>query len=405
MTKINPNFQYLKKQYIFSIVEQKWEEIKKKYPEAEMINFGVGDIALPLSKTIAKAIQEAVQEMITEEGKRGYGPSEGYFFLREAIAKHFYANCNFSIEEIFISDGTNTDIAAIQDLFQSDSKIAVLDPSYPAYRDISILSGKKLLTIPCLAQSGFIPEPPKESADLVYLCSPSNPTGVVFSKKDLQKWVDWAKKTGAILCIDSVYSPFISSPDVPKTIYEIEGAKEVAIELGSFSKGAGFTGLRCSYIVIPSSLCISGKTPLHILFKKRTSIKSNGVAYPIQKGALAYFSKQGIQETAEQIQIYLDTAKILRTCLEKGEQKFFGGVDSPYIFWQIPKQFSSWEFFEKLLQDCHILGIPGDGFGDYGEGFIRLSCFSTTEKAQKAAKRLTQFFYEISHNNTATKYF
>lgn len=404
MSKVNPHFQRLKSAYIFPVIEQKLAELKKENPHVEILNFGVGDIALPLCPSIAAAINEATMEMTTKEGMRGYGPSEGYLFLREAILKNLYSSYNFSPDEIFISEGTNTDIGAIQDLFDNQCTIAVPDPSYPAYRDISLLSGKEVFFLPCLAQNGCIPRPPKERADLVYLCNPSNPTGVAFSKNDLKIWVDWARENRAILCIDSVYSSFIRSKGIPQSIYAIDGAKEVAIEMNSFSKCAGFTGLRCGYMILPKALKSSENISLNALWKKRTSIKSNGVSYPIQKGALAAFSKKGKQETLEQINTYLEVGKILRNCLEQGEQTFFGGMDCPYIFWQIPKGFSSWTFFDKLLEHCQIIGIPGNGFGEHGEGFLRLSCFSTIENAHKATLRLTQFFYEIFNDASTTRH-
>lgn len=389
MVKINSHFSELSSEYIFPVIEKKLENLKAQRPDATIVNFGVGDIALPIAPTIVQAVCHAMQEM-GEHGKfRGYGPGEGYAFLREAIAKELYAHLLLAADEIFISDGINSDILNILDLFDLGSVVALPNPTYPAYLSANILAGRssRIVTLPCTKETGFVPKPPKEHCDLIYLCSPNNPTGVAMTRADLADWVAYAKKEQAILLYDSAYSAFITSPGVPKSIFEIEGAKEVAIEFCSFSKSAGFTGLRCAYTVLPHSVRI-GTSSLNLLWKKRQSIKFNGVAYPIQHGALAALSPEGKKETQEQVASYLAAAKILREGLERLGQECYGGKDSPYIWWKTPEALSSWDFFDRLLENCHLISIPGKGFGSEGEGYVRLSAFTTEEMAKEAISRI-----------------
>lgn len=366
---INSNFLDLKREYIFPIIEKKLEILDK----STVINLGIGDIAFPLAPSIVQAICEATEEM----GKRviGYGPSEGYMFLRKAIAEREYTN--IAPEEIFISDGINTDTGNIHELFKRDSTVAVADPAYPVYLDTNIIAGNKVHLLPCTEDTRFVPRPPSYKCDVVYLCSPNNPTGVAMNYQELEDWIAYAKKWGSILLIDNAYAAFIRSKDVPKTIYEIPGARDVAIEFKSFSKTAGFTGLRCAYTVVPKN------TPFFTLWKKRQNIKSNGVSYPIQKGALASL---GCLEAEAQVESYLAQASRIKNSL----QNAFGGIDSPYIWWKTPQGLSSWEFFDLLLAKCGVLCIPGSGFGKSGEGFVRLSAFTTEDKARFAVNRLSK---------------
>ncbi len=376
MVKINSHYSELKREYIFPIIEKKLEEL----PKEGIINLGIGDIALPLSPAIGRAICEAVKKM--EEEPIGYGPSLGYPFLREAIAQNEYSN--ISSDEIFISDGANTDTANLQELFAPDTIVSIPDPTYPVYLDTTIIGGKKVHILPCTEVTRFVPEPPSFKCDVVYLCSPSNPTGVAMNYKELAAWIDYAKKYEAVLIVDNAYAAFVTSPDVPKTIYEVPGARDVAIECKSFSKTGGFTGLRCAYSVVPKSVY-----NLHPLWVKRQNIKSNGVSYPIQKGAEACYTIEGKKQIKAQVRSYLKQAKYLFENLKKLGFSCYGGTDSPYIWWETPRGLKSWEFFDLLLKECRIISIPGVGFGKNGEGYIRLSAFTTEEKAFEAISRIS----------------
>ncbi len=384
MATINPFFERLSKNYLFSQIEEKIHAFSLQFPHAELIHLGVGDVALPLAPHLANAIAMATEEMTKPEGIRGYGPAEGYAFLREAICTHEYESFAFSPEEIFISDGTNSDAVNIQELFSQESIVAIPDPSYPAYLDSNLLAGKKILRLPCFEEEGFLPTPPKTKADLIYLCSPSNPTGVALKEHHMHQWVQWAKEAKAILLLDNVYNCFATSADIPSSIYAIEGAKEVAIEMRSFSKMAGFTSLRCAYMIIPKTLHL----PLHSLWMRRLVCKSNGISYPIQKGALAFYTPEGQNQTRQQIALYQTSAQILREGLLSLGYSLVGGIDAPYIWVKIPPSQTSWEFFQILLHRCHLLAMPGCGFGSQGEGFMRFSCFIQPAIAQEAICRL-----------------
>ncbi len=395
MVKGNFYFSELKRPYIFPIIEQKLLEVKSLYPNVEILNMGIGDIALPLAPSISAAIAEAAQEMQKPAPLYGYGPSEGYSFLREAIQKNYYSNLPITAEEIFISDGINTDIVNILDLFDTSCSIAVPNPAYPAYLDSNILAGRQrhIYTMPCTKETRFVPKVPLIDCDLIYLCSPHNPTGVAMTRNELKEFVDYAIEKKAIILFDHAYDAFVTSPEVPNSIYEIPGADEVAIEFKSFSKSAGFTGLRCSYLLLPKKVEVEiqkKNTSLHSLWKKRQSIKFNGVSYPIQKGAEACLTEVGKKETEEQVKLYLSQSRQLKEGLEKAGQTCFGGIDSPYIWWQTPNNLGSWEFFDLLLHKCQLIAIPGCGFGEHGEGYVRLSGFSTQEKTIKALKRIQQ---------------
>jgi LL-diaminopimelate aminotransferase len=393
MAQINPYYQSLKREYIFPVIERKLAELKANCPQAHILNFGIGDIALPLAPAIIQAINEATLEMGEKHSMRGYGPTEGYAFLREAICKNEFSHLGLSHQEIFISDGANSDTANILEIFSPSNLIAIPNPTYPVYLDSSILAGRKskITLLPCNKETGFLPKPPDFHCDLIYLCSPSNPTGVAMTKKELKAWTDYAHREKAIILFDHAYETFVSSPEVPKSIFEIEGAKEVAIEFRSFSKSAGFTGLRCGYTVLPKT--VKGylrKKPfsLHSLWDRRQSTKTNGVSYPIQKGALAVFSEEGRKQTQAQVSFYLQQAKTLREGLLSLGHFCVGGIDSPYIWWRIPSNMKSWEFFDLLLHKCHLISIPGVGFGTEGEGYIRLSAFTTPGAVQEALNRI-----------------
>jgi LL-diaminopimelate aminotransferase len=384
------HFKRLKGSYIFPIIEKKLEELKKDFPAAHVINMGIGDTSLPLAPSVAKAISSAVEEMSLTS--YGYGPSAGYAFLREAVAKNEYANLEITPEEIFISDGINTDITGILDLFAPSCSIAIPTPSYPAYLNASILAGKENIHfMPCTEKTGFVPIPPDHPCDIIYLCSPHNPTGVAMDKERLLQFVEYAKKNHSIILFDNAYGAFVQSKNVPNSIFEIPGADKVCLEFRSFSKSAGFTGLRCSYLALPKKVqTIIENEPhsLHLLWDKRQSIRFNGVSYPIQKGASSCYLPEGKKETGLQVKHYMTLAKKLKDGLKKAGQTCFGGEDSPYIWWKTPDGLSSWEFFDLLLEKCQLLAIPGPGFGEGGEGYIRLSAFSTEEKTEKALERL-----------------
>lgn len=393
MAKVNPNFQKLRTEYIFPIIEQKLADLQKRVPAASVVNLGIGDIAQPLAPKIVSAICQAVEEMGREGTMKGYGPSDGYLFLKEAIVRHEYAHLGISPDEIFISDGANTDTAAIQEIFSASCVVGITDPTYPVYYATNVMAGRgsKIRFLPATEETRFVPQPPKEHCDLVYLCTPNNPTGVAMNREELSAWVEYAKKEKAILLVDNAYAAFVASPDVPQSIYEIDGAKDVAIEFRSFSKSAGFTGLRCAYTILPRTvLSHSGRKriPLHALWNRRQGTKSNGVAYPIQKGAEAVFTPEGMSQTQAQVKSYLMQAKALREGIGALGQKCFGGVDSPYIWWKTPQGLSSWEFFDVLMNKCHLISIPGKAFGTSGEGYVRLSAFTTPEKTTEALKRI-----------------
>jgi LL-diaminopimelate aminotransferase len=394
MVKLNPYFKQLKREYIFPVIEQKLCELRREHPEVKVLNFGVGDIALPLAPSIAKAMSKAVDEMTTENGMRGYGPHNGYAFLREAIAQNEFSHLDIMPEEVFVSDGTNSDTVNILDLFNLSNVVGITDPTYPAYLDSTILSGRKqILIFPCLAENRFTPKPPKEHCDLVYLCSPNNPTGTAMARSELQEWIDYALKEHALLLLDNAYETFISSPEVPRSIFELPGAKECAIEFRSFSKTAGFTGLRCAYAIFPKTVKAQlGRkfVSLHSYWDRRQAAKFNGVAYPIQRGAEAIYTKEGREETRAQVALYLAQAKRLKEGLEKRGFTCYGGIDSPYLWWKTPEGQSSWEFFDVLLKKCHLISIPGRGFGVHGEGYVRLSAFTTPDKTTLALERFNQ---------------
>ncbi len=385
MVQLNTHFKKLKREYVFPIIEKKLAEAREKHPHLSVVNLGIGDIALPLVPSVAQAIFDATQEMTTKPGMRGYGPSEGYSFLKEAICQVSYAGLSISPDEIFISEGTNGDSTNIQELFSSKCKIGIPDPTYPAYLDSAIIGGRlsKVVLLPCLEKNGFCPIPPEEHLDVIYLCSPNNPTGVAMTRVQLKAWIDYARKENAIILLDNAYEAFVTSADVPRSIYEIEGAKEVAIEFRSFSKSSGFTGLRCAYTVVPKAI---ENGQMNKLWLKRQSIKYNGVSYPIQRAAEASLSPQGLKETKIQVEQYLQQGKILSTGLNKLGFSCVGGSDAPYIWWKVPSGKTSWEFFDEILEKCHLISIPGRGFGHHGEGYIRLSTFTT--QAELALERL-----------------
>ena len=405
MAQINENYFKLKAGYLFPEIGRRVREYKKENPEADIINMGIGDVTQPLTPTVIRTFHEGVEEMSKAATFKGYGPEQGYDFLREAIAVNDYQNRGADVhaEEIFISDGSKCDTGNILEIFGQDNIIAVQDPVYPVYVDTSVMAGRtgeylgngyydRLVYLPCTVDNGFIPEIPKKKVDIIFLCYPNNPTGIGASNLELKKWINYAVRNKAIILYDAAYEAYISDPGIPHTIYEIDGAREVAIEFRSFSKTAGFTGTRCAYTVIPKNLCALTSDgfakPLHPLWLRRNTTKFNGVSYPVQKAAAALYTPEGKKEVKSTISYYMNNAGILRENLDKMGFQVFGGINSPYIWVNSGQGIKSWDLFDKLLHEAHVVGTPGLGFGPSGEGYLRLSSFATHENVLKALERL-----------------
>ena len=399
MIFINENFLKLEDSYLFSTIAKKVAEFQNNNPEKKIIKLGIGDVTKPIVPAVIEAMHKAVDEMGTSEGFRGYGPEQGYEFLRKAIIENKYKDLGIELDEIFVSDGAKCDCGNIVDIFGENNKVAITDPVYPVYVDTNIMSGKKenIVYLPVLEQNNFVPELPKQKVDIIYLCFPNNPTGMAISKKDLKKFVDYAIENKAIILYDAAYEAFITEEDIPHSIYEIEGAKEVAIEFKSYSKTAGFTGLRCGYVVIPKSVkgyTQSGDTvQINKLWNRRTTTKFNGTAYVIQRAAEAVYSEEGKKQIKANIKDYLENAKIIKEGLIEAGFTVYGGVNSPYVWLKTPKNMSSWDFFDELLEKANVVGTPGSGFGSCGEGFLRLTAFGTKENSIEAIKRIKELKY------------
>lgn len=401
MTKVNQNFLKLPGSYLFSEIARRLAAYTAEHPEAKMIRLGIGDVTRPLAPAVIEAMHKAVDEMGTFEGFHGYGPEQGYDFLREAIAKTDYAARGVDIkpEEIFVSDGAKSDCGNIGDIFGTDNVVAVCDPVYPVYVDTNAMAGRagdfqeelgkwsKLVYMPCVEENGFTPEIPQEKVDMIYLCFPNNPTGTVATKEQLKAWVDYANENKAVILYDSAYEAFITQDDVPHTIYEIEGARTCAIEFRSFSKTAGFTGNRCAYTVVPMELERDG-AKLNALWNRRQCTKFNGVPYVIQRGAAAVYTEEGQRQIKETIAYYQENARVIREGLTAAGLTCFGGVNAPYIWLKTPDGMGSWEFFDKLLKEANVVTTPGAGFGPSGEGYIRLTAFGDADATKEAVARI-----------------
>ncbi len=394
MSWINENFLKLQESYLFSTIAKKVERFTKEHPDQKVIKLGIGDVTKPIVPACVEAMHKAVEEVGTKEGFRGYGPEQGYGFLRKAIVENDYKARGIEIEEeeVFISDGAKCDCGNIVDIFAPNNKVAITDPVYPVYLDTNIMSGREIMYLPVTAENNFVPALPKEKVDMIYLCFPNNPTGTVLSKEELKKWVDYAKENQSIILYDSAYEAFITEREIPHSIYEIEGAKEVAIEFRSYSKTAGFTGIRCAYVVVPKALKGYTKTgkkvSLNQLWNRRTCTKFNGVSYIVQRAAEAIYTKEGKKQIQESIKAYLENAKIMKDGLEEAGFTVYGGVNSPYVWLKVPNGMSSWEFFDQFLEEVNIVGTPGSGFGKQGEGYFRLTAFATKENTIEAMKRI-----------------
>mgnify|MGYP004484307457 FL=1 len=408
MVKINENYLSLKGGYLFSEIARRVAAFKAENPDAEIMRLGIGDVSLPLAPAVCKAMKKACDEMGKKEEFRGYGPDPGYEFLRRAIADNDYRSrgIEIDIDEIFVSDGAKSDCGNIGDIFSVDNTVAVCDPVYTVYVDTNVMSGRageysnghysKLVYLPCTEENGFVAEPPVEHADIVYLCFPNNPTGAMATKKQLEKWVEYAKANGAVLLYDAAYEAFITDPDLPHSIYEIEGARECAIEFRSFSKTAGFTGTRCAFTVVPKALKVKAsngeEVSLNSLWLRRQGTKFNGVSYITQRGAEAVYSAEGKKQVAENIRYYLENAKIIFDGLTAAGFKCAGGVNSPYVWVKVENGMSSWEMFDELLNKCHVVTTPGEGFGPCGEGYIRLSALGDREITASAVRAIVDVF-------------
>ena len=400
MFRINENYLLLNQSYLFSTIAKKVETFGASHPDADIIRLGIGDVTLPLSPAVIDALHGAVDEMAAKETFRGYGPEQGYGFLREKIAAVDFRKRGIDIspDEIFVSDGSKSDTGNIGDILGEDNVVAITNPVYPVYLDTSIMRiGKsgKLQLLSCDAENGFLPEIPSERVDVIYLCYPNNPTGTVMSKSELKKWVDWALANQSLILFDAAYEAYIRDEDLPKSIYEIENAQQCAIEFRSFSKNAGFTGLRCSYTVVPEALKVrtqSGEqVSLHDLWNRRQSTKFNGTAYVVQRAAEAVYSPQGQQEMREMVAYYMQNAKLIRDGLIEKGWSVFGGENAPYIWLKCPGDMDSWTFFDRLLEECHIVGTPGVGFGTAGEGYFRLTAFNSRERTEEAVERIRKW--------------
>ena len=406
MVKINENFLKMEDSYLFSTVANKVSKYQQDNPDKNIIKLGIGDVTKPIANKIIEQMKKAVDELGKSNTFRGYGPEQGYEFLRKAIVKYDYERRGIQIlpDEVFISDGSKCDCGNIVDLFDINNKIAITDPVYPVYLDTNIISGRTgkyntetgrydgVIYIPCTYENDFIPELPQEIPDIIYLCFPNNPTGTVISKEELARWVKYAKENNSIILYDAAYEAFITEENIPHTIYEIEGAKEVAIEFKSFSKTAGFTGIRCAYTIVPKELKIklnNGKeVSLNKLWNRRQCTKFNGVSYITQRAAEAIYTEEGQKEIKENIKYYLENAKIIREGLQEAGYEVYGGINAPYIWLKVPDELTSWEFFDKLLKEYNIVGTPGSGFGPSGEGYFRLTAFATRENTIEAMNRL-----------------
>lgn len=389
MVKINENYLNLKESYLFSTIAKKVNEYKTNNPDKKVISLGIGDVTLPLTEPVIDSLKSAVTDMSKKETFKGYGPEQGYAFLKEELKK-YYAENNVELEadEIFVSDGAKSDLGNMLDIFSKDNKVLIPDPVYPVYVDTNIMDGREIIFMDSTPENDFLAMPDYSvKADLIYLCSPNNPTGAAYNRDQLKKWVEYAKEIGAIILFDAAYEAFISDEDVPHSIYEIEGAKECAIEVCSLSKTAGFTGMRCGYTVVPFDLKVNDVV-LNKLWLRRQTTKYNGVPYVIQKAAAGVFSAEGRKRTKEVIDYYKENANIIAKTLTELNVKYVGAVNSPYVWLTCPNNMKSWEFFDYLLEEASIVGTPGAGFGENGEGQFRFSCFGDRENILEACERL-----------------
>ncbi len=407
MIKVNDNFLKLPATYLFTEIAHRIAAFEQAHPDAKVIRMGIGDVTRPICRAATEAMEKAVQDEAHAETFHGYGPEQGYAFLRDEVARVDYAERGLDIraDEIFISDGAKSDTGNIGDILSPDCRVAVTDPVYPVYVDTNVMAGRagdlvdgawsRIVYLPCTAENGFVPALPTEPVDVVYLCYPNNPTGTTLTREQLKVWVDWAVKNNVLILFDSAYEAYVTEADVPRSIYEIEGAGRVAIEFRSFSKTAGFTGLRCGYTVVPRELkgvdSEGREVELRKLWNRRQTTKFNGASYVIQRGAAALYTDEGRRQVRETVDYYMRNAATLRRGLEEAGLTAFGGVNSPYIWIKTPGGMTSWEFFDALLERCNVVGTPGSGFGPAGEGYFRLTAFNTYERTLEVVDRIKRF--------------
>ena len=403
MFTINENYLKLPGSYLFSTIAKKVNAYQSGNPEAEILRLGIGDVTQPLAPAIIEALHKAVDEMADQETFRGYAPDLGYEFLRTAIANHDYRNrgCDIAADEIFVSDGAKCDSGNIQEIFGLNNKIAVCDPVYPVYVDTNVMAGRTgnynpetgsfdgMIYMPCMEENNFVPEFPKETPDIIYLCFPNNPTGATITREQLQEWVDYANRVGAVIIYDAAYEAYITEEDIPHSIYECKDARNCAIELHSFSKNAGFTGVRLGYTVVPKDLKC-GDVKLHDLWARRHGTKYNGAPYIVQRAGEAVYSETGKAQLKAQVDYYMRNASVIYEGLKNAGYSVSGGINAPYVWVKTPDHMSSWDFFDKLLHEANVVGTPGSGFGAHGEGYFRLSAFGTYENTVKAVERIAK---------------
>ena len=405
MARVNEHYLKLRTSYLFSEIARRVKAFADAHPDARIIRLGIGDVTQPLPPAVIRALHEAVDEMARAETFRGYGPETGYEFLTALVAKHDYAARGVGVapDEVFVSDGAKSDSGNIQEIFAADAVVALTDPVYPVYMDSNVMAGRTgeagadgrysgVVYLPCTAENRFEPPLPDRPVDMIYLCFPNNPTGAVLGRAALERWVDWARANGAVILFDAAYEAYIRDPEIPHSIYEIEGAREVAIEFRSFSKSAGFTGTRCAFTVVPKEVhgrAASGeRVALNPLWFRRQSTKFNGVPYVIQKAAAAVYTDEGQRQVRALIDYYMANARIIRAGLEGAGLAVYGGRNAPYLWVKTPPGVDSWGFFDRLLRDCHVVGTPGSGFGPSGEGYFRLTAFGRREQTEEAVARI-----------------
>ena len=407
MVQINDNFLQLQNSYLFSDIGKKVAAFRAENPDARMISMGIGDVSRPLTPAVIAALHKAVDEMASAETFRGYGPEQGYGFLAESIIRHDYAKRGIRLEpdEVFINDGAKSDLGNIGDILGRGNRVAITDPVYPVYIDTNVMAGRAgtfrdgrwngIVYLPCRTDNRFVPALPETRPDIIYLCYPNNPTGTTLTREELKKWVDYARNNRSLILFDSAYEAYITEPDVPHSIYEIPGAEKVAIEFRSFSKTAGFTGLRCGYTVIPKAVTAwtedGREIALNPLWNRRQCTKFNGTPYIVQRAAEAVYSEAGEAETLETIGYYLKNASIIRKGLQEAGLETYGGVNAPYIWLKTPQGMSSWDMFDRLLHECRIVCTPGVGFGPSGEGFLRLTAFGDRNLTEEAVERIVKW--------------
>jgi len=407
MATINDNYLKLPGSYLFAEIARRVAAYKEANPDADIIRLGIGDVTQPLPQVCIEAMHKAVDDQAKAETFHGYGPEQGYSFLTEAIIKNNYTDRGIEIapDEIFVSDGSKSDCGNIQEIFGTTNKVAITDPVYPVYLDTNVMAGRTgtlqedghfegVVYLPCTAENNFAPSLPTEKVDMIYLCCPNNPTGTTLSREELTKWVNYAKENDAVILFDAAYAAYITEDDVPRSIYEIPGAKDVAIEFRSFSKTAGFTGTRCGYTIVPKTVtgraADGSRVPFNKLWNRRHTTKFNGTAYIVQRGAAAIYTEEGKKQVKELISYYMENARIIREGLKSVGIKAYGGVNAPYIWLKTPDNMSSWDFFDKLLHEVNIVGTPGAGFGPCGEGYFRLTAFGSRENTERAVARFAK---------------